>query len=158
MTEPETVCELDALVLPEPPAPRGNYERGVVHRGIGLLSGQFPIVDGSLAYRGRIGLELTEAQGRQAAEVAALNAVAQIKALIGSFRYFETLMRVDGYVASASGWTRQPAVLDAASDLFVRVLGQRGRHARTAFSVSQLPLDAPIELVVTFGVADTWVK
>jgi enamine deaminase RidA (YjgF/YER057c/UK114 family) len=158
MPEPKTFDDLDALVLPQPPTPRGNYERGIVHRGVGVLSGQFPIVNGTLAFTGRVGLELTEAQGREAAEITALNVLAQIKALLGSFRHFETLLRVDGYVACAPGWTRQPAVLDGASDLFVRLLGKRGRHARSAISVPELPLGAPIELVVTFGAVESFLS
>lgn len=143
----------DGLVLPDPPAPVGAYERGIVHAGIGFLSGQFPLRDGALVHAGRVGAELTEEQGRAAAEVAALNAIAGIQAVLGgSLADLVTLLRVDGYVASAAGFLRQPQVLDGASDAFRRLLGERGRHARTAFAVPKLPLDAPVELVVTFGV------
>lgn len=93
-------------------------------------------------------------EGRLAAEVAALNAVAQIKAVLGgSLANLVTLLRVDGYVASAEHFVGQPAVLDGASEAFRRLLGDRGRHARSAFAVPRLPLDSPIELVITFGVA-----
>jgi YjgF/chorismate_mutase-like, putative endoribonuclease len=79
--------------------------------------------------------------------------VAAIKAVLaGSFQGFSTLMRIDGYVASADNFLVQPYVLDGASKVFCRLLGERGDHARTAFSVSRLPLDSPIELVVTFAV------
>ncbi|PVE22791.1 hypothetical protein DC522_19320 [Microvirga sp. KLBC 81] len=145
---------LKDLDLPEPPAPVGAYERGMVHGGIGFLSGQFPLRDGKLVHIGRVGSELTEAEGRQAAEIAALNAIAGIRALLeGDLSCLASLLRVDGYVASAEGFERQPWVLDGASEAFRRMLGDRGRHARAAFAVPCLPLNAPVELVVTFGVS-----
>jgi len=139
--------------LPEAPAPAGLYERGVVHGGIGFLSGQFPFVGGKLAYTGRIGAELTDAEGREACRIAAINAVAAMRVVLGGdLGRLATVLRVDGHLASADGWTGQPAVLDAASEVFLRLLGNRGRHARTAFAPAWLPLDAPVELVVTFAV------
>jgi enamine deaminase RidA (YjgF/YER057c/UK114 family) len=147
---------LEQLDLPEAPAPVGRYERGIIHDGIGFLSGQFPLVEGKLLIRGRVGHELTVEQGRQAAEAAALNVLAQLRTVtVSEARAFAGLLRVDGFVASADHFTDQPAVLDAASALFLDQLGDLGRHARTAFAVSRLPLDAPIELVVTFAVAKT---
>ena len=143
---------LHDLELPEPPAPAGSYERCMVYNGIGFVSGQFPLVDDHLAFVGRIGAELSEEEGHRAAEIAAVNVLSQIKAVLGgNFGQLATLLRVDGYVASADGWRRQPTVLDGASNLFVEILGTRGRHARSAFAVSQLPFGAPIELVVTFA-------
>lgn len=145
---------LDDLLLPEPPASAGAYAGGVIHCGIGFLSGQFPLRGGALVHSGRVGAEVSEEEGRFAAEVAALNVIAQIKALLGgSLADLATLLRVDGHVASAEDFIGQPAVLDGASEMFRRLLGDRGRHARTAFAASRLPLDAPIELAVTFGVA-----
>lgn len=83
----------------------------------------------------------------------ATNAVAAIRAALdGDLGRLATLLRVDGHLASADGWTQQPAMLDAASEVFLRLLGDRGRHARTAFAPARLPLDAPVELAVTFAV------
>lgn len=139
--------------LPEAPTPAGQYERGIVYSGIGFLSGQFPFVDSKLAYTGRIGAERTEDEGQEACRIAATNAVAAIGAVLGGdLGRLATLLRVDGHLASADGWTGQPAVLDAASEVFLHLLGNRGRHARTAFAPARLPLDAPVELVVTFAV------
>lgn len=137
-----------------PPDSVGSYERGVIRNGVGCLSGQFPIRDGRLTHVGRVGAELTEAQGAEAAEIAALNIIAQLNRLLGGLTWLEGLLRLDGYVASADGFLRQPAVLDAASSLLIRELGDRGRHARSAVSVPRLPLDAPVELVVTFAVVE----
>jgi enamine deaminase RidA (YjgF/YER057c/UK114 family) len=139
------------LVLSLPPDPIGNYRRGVIRHGIGSLSGQLPVRDGRTLYAGVLGRDLTVAQGQAAAHEAALNVLAQLKALLGGFDRLAGLLRVDGFVASAPGFTDQPAVLDGASDLLVDVLGERGVHARSAVGVAVLPLNAAVELVVTFA-------
>jgi len=149
-----TRLEQLGIRLPAPPAPAGAYSRVVVRNGIGFISGQFPMVDGKLAYAGCVGAELSEAQGREAARLAAINVLAQIHAHLGGFDGFAGLLRVEGYVASAPGNFSQPQVLDGASDVLVAVLGpELGAHARTAFAMTQLPLGAPIELAVSFAVA-----
>jgi len=144
---------LDDIELPEAPSPVGQYERAMIHGGIGFLSGQFPIVGGRLLYCGRVGAEITIDQAQEAAEAAALNALAQIRIVLArNTQRFLTLLRLEGYVASVDQFTDQPVVLDGASATFLRLLGEQGRHARTAFSVPRLPLDSPIELAVTFAV------
>ncbi len=144
------------ISLPAPPAPVGAYRRIVVRNGIGFISGQFPLVDGKLVYAGCVGAELTEDEGRLAARIAAVNVLAQIHSHLGGFEGFAGLLRIEGYVASAAGNFSQPEVLDGASDLLVAVLGpELGAHARTAFSVTQLPLGAPVELAVSFAMAAT---
>jgi len=142
------------IALPEPPAAAGAYRPVVCRGGLGFVSGQFPFRQGTLAYAGRVGVELTPEQGRESAAIAALNTLAQIRAVLGGWQRFGGLCRVEGYVASAADFVKHPAVLDGASELFVRVLGaQLGAHARTAFHAARLPLDAPVELVVTFSLA-----
>lgn len=141
------------LALPEPPAPAGAYQPGVIRGAVGWLSGQFPIGGGRPLMTGVIGRDLTLAQGRHAARLAGLNVLAQIQRLLGSFARLEGLLRVDGCVASAPGWFEQPAVLDSASELFIAALGpERGAHARSAIATPLLPMNLPVELVVTFAV------
>lgn len=141
------------LALPSAPSPVGNYRRGIVRAGIGYLSGQFPLRDGRLLFAGLLGRDLTVVQGQAAARTAAMNVLAQIETVLGAFDRLGGLLRMDGYVASAPGFTDQAAVLDGASDLFAEVLGERGAHARSAIGVASLPLNAPVELVVTFAAA-----
>jgi enamine deaminase RidA (YjgF/YER057c/UK114 family) len=140
------------IVLPQPPAPAGDYRR-VVHRGgVGFVSGQFPIRHGRLARAGRVGAELSLEEGQRCAEIAAANALAQIHAALGGWSRFGGLLRVEGHVASAPDFLAQPAVLDNASSFFVRALGpELGAHARTAFHAARLPLDAPVEIAVAFA-------
>jgi len=140
------------LLLPDPPRPVGNYRAAVIADGLLFISGQLPLADGELKHPGRVGAELTEAAGGAAARLAALNVLAQIKAALGGFERLVSLVRMEGYVSSAPGWNHQPRVLDHASNLFAGVLGDRGQHARSAFAVPQLPLNAAVELVVTASV------
>ena len=101
-----------------PPAPAGAYQAVVVHNGLGFVSAQFPFREGRLVYAGRVGAELTEEEGRAAAELAALNVLAQIEAALGSLDRVATLLRVEGHVASVAGWHGHPRVLDGASETY----------------------------------------
>jgi enamine deaminase RidA (YjgF/YER057c/UK114 family) len=139
------------LVLPEAPAPLGNYARGVDCRGLYMLSGQLPLKDGEILLPGRLGESRSIEEGKTAAEQASLNALAQIRHLLGGFDRLEKLLRVDGLVACAPGFHDIAAVLDGASDLFAGLLGERGRHARSAAGVVSLPRGASVELVLTFA-------
>ena len=155
MTTDEVLTRLAerGLALPDAPAPAGNYVPLRIHGEVGYLAGQFPMVDGKPAVTGRVGAERTLEEGRRAAEISALNVLAQIRSGLGGFERLVGLIRVEGHVASARDFDDQPGVLDGASELFLAVLGDRGIHARTAFSPFRLPWDLTVELVVTFAVA-----
>lgn len=137
------------LALPPAPKPAGNYSAAVRAGGFLFLSGQFPIVNGKPRYIGQVGAALSEAEGYDAARLAALNVLAQIREALGGLDQLDHLVRVEGHVASALGWNDAPKVLDGASDLFRAVLGERGTHTRAAFTPEQLPLNHAVELVVT---------
>lgn len=141
------------LAFPDPPpAPAGRYLRGVRAGELLFLSGHFPVRAGTMVYTGRVGAELSIAEGRAAAELTAMNVLAQIERLLGGLAPLRGLVRVEGHVASAPDFVRQAAVLDGASELFMRVLGDRGGHARTAFAHAVLPMNAAAELVVTASI------
>jgi enamine deaminase RidA (YjgF/YER057c/UK114 family) len=141
-----------ALPLPSPPA--GLYEPFRLESGMGFLAAQMPSRDGKYVYLGRVGAELTPLQGREAAALAALSALARIRQALDGFGRLRGLLRVDGFVASADGFIEQPQVLDGASEVFLLALGERGKHARTAFAPTRLPKNNSIELVVTFAYDD----
>lgn len=151
MTVEEKLKEL-GLQLPPAPKPAGNYSASMRAGELLFLSAQLPIENGELRYIGRVGAELTEEDGYAAARLAALNVLAQIRAALGGFERLRTLLRVEGHVAAAPGWYDIPKVLDGASDLFVTVLGERGRHTRSAFNPPGLPWNLAVELVVTAAV------
>lgn len=136
------------LELPSAPKPAGHYAATVRAGNLLFVSGQFSMENGAWRYVGRVGAELSEADGYAAARLAALNVLAQLGAALGGFERLEQLVRVEGHVASAPGWNNAPNVLDGASDLFVAVLGERGRHTRTALTPASLPLNLAVELVV----------
>jgi enamine deaminase RidA (YjgF/YER057c/UK114 family) len=142
------------LPLPPAPQPAGSYRPWVRSGGLLFVSGQLPIGDGKLRFRGRVGAELSEAEGGQAARLAALNVLAQIRDALNGFDDLITLLRVEGHVSSAAAFLEQPRVLDAASEVFAAVLGPKAGHARAAFAAPRLPLDAAVELVVTAAIRD----
>lgn len=137
------------LALPEPPKPGGAYESVRIIGGIAYVAAQFPFRQNTLLFRGRFGQELTTADGYQAAEMCALNVLAQINHYVGFDRILG-LNRIDAYMLTVDGWDEFPQVLDGASHLFLNVLGDAGRHARALFGVHRLPLNAPIELTTSF--------
>lgn len=137
--------------LPVPPPPAGMYEPYRLDRGVGYLSSQLPARDGKYVMQGRVGRELSPAQGREAAALAALVVLARIGQALDGFGRLRGLLRLDGYVASTDDFWQQPAVVDGASEVFVSTLGERGKHARTAFAMPRLPLDNSVKLVVTFA-------
>jgi enamine deaminase RidA (YjgF/YER057c/UK114 family) len=110
------------------------------------------MVDGKLPYVGKVGGNVTVEQGTEMARICALNALAAIDALVGLGRLVK-IVKLTGFVASAEGFTGQPAVINGASNLFGDVLGELGRHARSAVGVAELPLGAPVEVEVIAEIA-----
>jgi len=140
------------IVLPETPAPVGSYRPWVITGNLLYVSGQLPIVSGRLACSGKAGDTLNVDTAREAARITALNGLAQAKAALGSLDRISGCVRIGGFINSAPGFIEQPAVLNGASDLLVEVLGEKGRHARAAVGVSELPLDAAVEVEFLFEI------
>ncbi|MCG3114692.1 MAG: RidA family protein [Candidatus Manganitrophus sp. SA1] len=134
------------LTLPSPPKPVATYVPAVRSGNLLFLSGMIPMVEGKMAIVGKLGKELTVEQGQQAARITLLNALAVIKAELGSLDQVRRIVRIGVHVASAEGFTQQPAVANGASDLLVQIFGDAGRHARLALGAAELPLGAPVEL------------
>ena len=136
------------LSLPNPPQPLGAYTAVSEAGDLLFISGQVPLRDGKMMYTGKVGDTQTLEQGQQAAQLTALNVLAQIRKHLGGFERLDHIVRVEGHVSCVDGFYAQPAVLDGASDLFAKVLGEKAGHARSAFSHSQLPGNATVILVV----------
>jgi len=113
-----------------------------------VTSGQLPMVAGELAFKGKIGADLSAEDGAAAAKTATLNCLAQIKAVVGDLDRVHQVVRVEGFVNSAAGFTAQPAVMNGASNLLSEVFGESGRHTRIAVGTNELPLDAAVEVVI----------
>ena len=117
-----------------------------------FTAGQLPFIDGKLARTGVLGLDVEVEEAADLAATAALNALAAVAGLLGGLDRVVRIVKVTGFVASAPGFTQQPAVINGASNLLVDVFGEHGRHARSAVGVAALPLGSPVEveLVVQF--------
>ena len=140
------------LTLPKVVPPLAAYVPAVQSGNHVYVSGQLPMVDGKLPYVGKVGGDVSVEQGAQLARTCALNALAAIDSLVGLGRIVK-IVKLTGFVASAEGFTGQPAVINGASELFGEVLGELGRHARSAVGVAELPLGAPVEVEVIAEVA-----
>ncbi|PZN07788.1 MAG: hypothetical protein DIU69_11070 [Bacillota bacterium] len=151
MSVEERLAEL-GLTLPEVAKPVASYVPGVLEDGWLYVSGQLPLRAGELAYRGKVGDDVTTEQGYEAARLCALNILAVARALAGSLDRVRRVVKVVGFVNSAPGFTGQPQVVNGASDLLVQVFGEAGRHARSAVGVSELPLNAAVEVEAVFRV------
>ena len=141
------------LTLPPPPRPLGRYTAVSQAGDLLFISGQLPLRDGQVVWQGQVGKDLTVEQGRQAAQLAALNVLAQIDAHLGGFARLDHIVRVEGYVTSAPGMLEQPAVIDGASELLAEVLGDQAGHARAVYAQSQQPGNAAVIRVV---IAQVW--
>lgn len=115
-------------------------------------SGQLPMIDGALASTGKVGVEVSPEEAKQHARTCALNALAAVHALVGIDAVVR-VVKVVGFVASAEGFTGQPAVINGASEFLGEVFGAAGQHARSAVGVAELPLGAPVELELVVEVA-----
>lgn len=135
-------------LLPNPPPPAANYLPVREAAGVLYVAGQTPHRDGTLRLRGRVGEAVTAEDARELAREAALNALAALKDHLGSLDEIELIASVTGFVASAADFARHPWVIDGASEAFIEVLGERGRHARAAVGVQSLPDGAPVEVSV----------
>lgn len=140
------------LVLPQPRAPMANY---VPARRVGNLVYTAGQVSGTAEreFKGKLGADLTVEQGREAARTSALNCLAALLTVVDSLDAVRGLVRVGAFVNSAAGFTEQPSVANGASDLFVEIFGDAGRHARTAVGVNELPAGfaVEVELVAEIG-------
>ena len=134
------------LELPEVAAPVAAYVPTVRTGNLVFVSGQIPRVKGEIQYRGHLGSDLSVEDGRAAARLCALNALAAVKNEIGDLDKVRRVVKVTGYVASAAGFTDQPKVVDGASLFLGELLGERGKHARAAVGVNELPLGVAVEL------------
>jgi enamine deaminase RidA (YjgF/YER057c/UK114 family) len=134
------------LALPAAPKPVAAYVPAVAVDGYVYTAGQIPLVNGELKFKGKVGKDLDEAQGYEAAKACALNCLSVIKAQIGSLDKIVQVVKVVGFVSSAPGFNMQPKVVNGASELLGELFGEAGKHARSAVGVSELPLDAACEV------------
>lgn len=140
------------LALPEAKAPIGSYVPYLHLNGQLFISGQLPLKEGKLVAEGKVGADVDLAQGQAAARICALNILAQAKSALGDLDRIVQLLRLNGFVNAAPGFADHPKVLNAASDLMVEILGNKGLHTRIAVGCASLPLNAAVEIDAIFAV------
>jgi len=141
------------ITLPAAAAPAANYVPAVEFDGQVFVSGQVPVGPNGLEYRGKLGDTISIAQGQAAARLAAINVLAQLKALLGDLERIRRCVRVTGFVNATADFTDHPAVINGASDFFAEALGERGHHSRCAVGCASLPLGVSVEVDGLFFVS-----
>ncbi len=135
------------IELPLPATPVASYAPFIVVGDFVYVSGQLPLSRGKMTARGRVGEEVGIEEGVRAAALCAVNLMAQLKvACGGNLARVRSIVRLGGFIASGKEFFDQPVVMNGASDLFLSVFGEVGKHSRTAVGVSVLPLNAPVEV------------
>jgi enamine deaminase RidA (YjgF/YER057c/UK114 family) len=151
MSAEQRLTEL-GIVLPEPMAPVASYVSAVRTGNLLFVSGQGPFGVGETV-TGKVGGDLTLEQGVEAARITGLNLLAVLRAELGSLDNVARIVKLLGMVNCAPGFNQTPAVINGCSDVLVEVLGEAGRHARSAVGVAELPFDIAVEVELVVEVA-----
>jgi enamine deaminase RidA (YjgF/YER057c/UK114 family) len=141
------------IELPTPPEPFGIYAEAVQTGNLLFLTGMLPIVGREAKFIGRIGAELDVQAGRQAAYLAALNALAVVRQHLGSLDQVTRIVRLGVSVATSGDVRDQPKIADGASEILQDVFGKDKNPARMVYGVASLPLGVPVELELIFEVS-----
>jgi enamine deaminase RidA (YjgF/YER057c/UK114 family) len=149
---PETRLVELGLTLPNPPAAAGSYVPTVQTGNLLYCAGTIAIFNGQQTHTGQVGKEQTVETAKKSAEVCALNTLANIKAALGSLDRVARIVFVSGYVNAVDNFSESPAVINGASELFLAVFGEAGRHARAAVAVTGLPRGSTTEVQVVVEV------
>ena len=142
------------ITLPTPPAPVASYVPYVVSGNHVYVSGQVTIAPDGLKYVGTVGKELSLEEGKDAARLCAVNVIAQVKAACGGdLDRVTRCVKVGVFVNSVADYTQHPEVANGASDLFMAVFGDAGKHARAAVGAGSLPRGVACEVEAVFEIA-----
>jgi enamine deaminase RidA (YjgF/YER057c/UK114 family) len=150
MKPKENLSKLN-LKLPNVSKPGGNYVSVNIRESIAYIAVQFPILNEVFLYQGRLGSEISTEQGYKAMELCALNVLAQVEQKIG-FDKIVGLNHIDAYYRSSEDWDDSPTVVNGASDLFVKILEEKGKHSRAIFGVEKLPRSFSVGLTASFTI------
>ncbi len=141
----EQKIESLGIKLPTPPTPAGSYVPVVRTGNLLYISGQIPMEDGKMMFTGKVSDENLET-AQKSARMCAINILAQLKRELGDLDNVSKIVRLSGFVNSVPEFSQHPKVINAASDLFFEIFGEKGKHSRIAVGVSSLPLDSMTEI------------
>ena len=135
------------LIISEPPDAVANYVPFKVIDNLVYVSGQAPIQNGKIIYKGKVGDDLSEEDGILAAEICCLNIIASLrKSINGDWDRFENFVKLGGFVNCKENYTNQPKIINGASDLLVNIFGEQGKHTRFAVGSNSLPMNIAVEI------------
>ena len=134
------------ITLPEAAKPAAMYVPVKKTGNLLFVSGQIPMVDGTLKYTGKAGADKTLEEAKEAARVCAINIISAVKGYIGDLDKVKSIVKITAFVASETGFDKQHLVANGASELLFDVFGEAGRHTRSAVAVNQLPMDSLVEV------------
>ena len=141
------------IIIPNAPKPAGSYIPVVLSGKLAFVSGQIPIKDGQVVYQGKVGDAQSIDDAQEAAKLCVINGLAQIEAYCGTLDNLEKIIKISGFVNSIKDFTEHPKVINAASDLLMKIFDEKGRHSRIAIGVSSLPLNATVEIDMVVEIA-----
>lgn len=148
----EKIKEIIGNELPVAPKPLAAYIPAQVNGNLVFTSGQLPLKDGKLLAEGKVAGTVSEETAIECARQCAVNCLSAVKSVIGDLEKIDQIIKLTVFVNSTAGFSGQPKIANGASEFLVQVFGEQGKHARSAVGVSELPLNAPveIELIVRF--------
>ena len=145
----KNIKDLD-LHIPEMPIPLANYIPYKLVDKILYVSGQAPIKEGNLIYKGKVGEDITEEEGIKAAELCCINIIAALKSAInGNWENLDGFIKLGGFVNCNSNFTNQPQIINGASNMLVKIFGEQGKHTRFAVGSNSLPMNISVEIDAT---------
>ncbi len=133
------------ITLPIPPTPAGSYIPAIKTGNLLFISGQIPMEEGKVLFTGKVTDDNLET-AQKSAKMCAINLLAQIKRELGSLDKVTKIVRLSGFVNSDVEFYQHPKVINAASDLFFEIFGDKGKHSRIAIGVACLPLNSMTEI------------
>jgi len=141
------------ITLPIPPNPAGSYVPVVITGNLAYVSGQIPIKDGKIIFSGRVPIEQSVESAQEAAKLCIINGLSQLNSYFGSLECITKIIKISGFINSSSDFSEHPKVINAASDLLVKIFGDMAKHSRIAIGVASLPLNSTVEIdmVVEFS-------
>ncbi|GIK61264.1 MAG: LysR family transcriptional regulator [Ignavibacteriaceae bacterium] len=134
------------ITIPDPVKPLAAYIPAMQVGNLVMTSGQVPIANGAVKFHGKVGRDLTEDEGRDAAKLCAINCLSAVKSVIGNLDKIKRVLKLTVFIASAEGFTAQPKVANGASEFIGEIFGEAGKHVRSAVGVSELPLNSAVEI------------
>lgn len=134
------------ITLPVPPKPAGSYIPVVKTGNLLFVSGQIPMKEGKVVFQGKVPTDISMEDAQKASKLCIINALAQLKAEIGTLDKISKIVKVSGFVNSSQDFVEQPKIINAASDLLFEIFGDKGKHSRIAVSVASLPLNSTVEI------------